>query len=146
ITGTKAYFLSGGNITRQNLTTGTAYLITYWKRDSTGTVTVNSGNGVQVASRNGWILYSHEITGASTITVSGTAVIDELRLYPKTAQMSTLTYLPMMGVQSQCDPNNKIIYYEYDDFGRLSFIRDEDKNILKRFCYNYAGQPQDCGQ
>jgi hypothetical protein len=47
---------------------------------------------------------------------------------------------------SQCDINNHVIYYEYDGFGRLSLVRDQDQNILKKYCYNYAGQPEDCRQ
>jgi YD repeat-containing protein len=58
--------------------------------------------------------------------------------------MTTLTYEPMIGATSQCDPNNRIIYYEYDAFGRLALIRDQDRNVVKKICYNYNGQAGDC--
>jgi hypothetical protein len=58
--------------------------------------------------------------------------------------MTTLTYSPLIGVTCQCDPNNRISYYEYDGLNRLMLVRDQDKNILKQLCYNYAGQPENC--
>jgi YD repeat-containing protein len=69
------------------------------------------------------------------ITISGW--IDEVRVHPKDAQMTTYTYDPVVGMTSQCDPNNRITYYEYDAFGRLKLIRDQDRNIIKTFQYNY---------
>jgi hypothetical protein len=42
--------------------------------------------------------------------------------------------------------NNRVSYYEYDGMGRLSLVRDQDRNVLKRYCYNYAGQSIACNQ
>jgi YD repeat-containing protein len=136
VTGKKSYILNGINdITCSGLNSTQSYIITYWSRG--GTATVNGSGGTALTSKNGWTLFSHEISSRSDITVSGTVKIDELRLFPKNAQMTTYTYEPLVGVTSICDINNRITYYEYDSFNRLQRIRDQDRNILKTFDYKY---------
>jgi hypothetical protein len=61
------------------------------------------------------------------------------------ALVSSYTYNPLLGLSSETDPNNRKMYYEYDHVGRLSIVRDHNNNILKKICYNYAGQPENCG-
>jgi len=135
ITGKKAFALGSSNVQRTGLVSSMLYVLTYWKNDAAGG-SVNIG-GTALISKNGWTLYQTTVTGVSSITISGSAVIDELRLYPQNAQMTTYTYEPLVGMTSQCDANNRISYYEYDGFGRLLRIRDMDKNILKTFEYKY---------
>lgn len=120
------------------------FIVTAWKKNS-GSIAVNSQAGQLVKSVGGWQLFKWSLTNTSTITVTGSE-IDEVRLYPQGAQITTYTYEPMIGMTSQNDINNRIIYYEYDAFNRLQVVRDQDGNILKRICYNYAGQPEDCVQ
>ncbi|NSL85543.1 RHS repeat protein [Chitinophaga sp. Mgbs1] len=55
--------------------------------------------------------------------------------------VSTFTYSPLTGVTSETDPAGKVTYYEYDDFGRLSVIRDTNGKILKLISYNYQVPP-----
>jgi YD repeat-containing protein len=45
---------------------------------------------------------------------------------------------------SATDVNGRTTYYIYDDLNRLQLIKDQDGNIIKKICYNYAGQPGDC--
>ncbi|MFT4092589.1 MAG: hypothetical protein QM640_03030 [Niabella sp.] len=74
----------------------------------------------------------------------GQVWFDDLRLHPADAQMTTYTYKPLVGMSSKSDAANRITYYEYDGFGRLSVVKDQDGNIIKTYCYNYAGQLTDC--
>lgn len=60
------------------------------------------------------------------------------------AQVNTYTYKHPIGMSSATDANSVTAYYEYDYFGRLMHLRDKDNNILKKFCYNYQGQPAGC--
>jgi YD repeat-containing protein len=142
VTGRKSYALAVGNVERTGLSSSQTYTITYWVKDGSGSVAINSGSqGTGLISRHGWTLYQRNVTGISSVVISGNAVIDELRLYPSKAQVNTLTYEPLAGVTSRCDANNRITYYEYDRFNRLLRIRDQDLNILKTYDYRYR-EPQ----
>lgn len=70
--------------------------------------------------------------------------LNKIRTNLPSALVTTYTYKPLVGISSQTDVNNRTTYYEYDGFGRLSLIRDQDRNILKKFCYNYQGQTESC--
>ena len=139
-TGKKAFTIvnSTNNITKSGLSATGTYIVSYWKKS--GTIAVNGTTPITGKTINGWTYYEHKVVNPASglITVSGTSgLIDELRLYPSTAQMTTYTYDPLIGVTTQCDPNNKITYYEYDGFGRLKTIRDQDKNVIKTLDYQY---------
>ncbi|GAF05555.1 RHS repeat domain-containing protein [Saccharicrinis fermentans] len=54
------------------------------------------------------------------------------------ALVTTYTYNPLIGITSITDPNGRITYYEYDSFGRLEYIKDQDHNILQKYDYKYA--------
>lgn len=69
--------------------------------------------------------------------------LSNLRNIPN-AFVTTYTYKPLVGMTSETDPNGRTKYYEYDNFNRLVLIRDQDGKILKKICYNYAGQPENC--
>jgi len=134
MTGSKSYPLSSGNITRSGLAS-TTYIVSYWSRS--GSATVNSGGPTRTGKTIGdWTYYEHEVTGTS-VTVSGSVYIDELRLYPKGAMMTSYSYIPLVGLWSQSDPNGHITFYEYDSYNRLKLVRDEDGRILKRMDYQY---------
>jgi hypothetical protein len=133
---------SNGNITKSGLTSATTYLVSYWTTSSsaltiTGTI---SGYPIKGKTINGWTYYEHKITGQTSVTISGSNNIDELRLYPVNAQMVTFTYVPLIGISSQCDADNRVTYYQYDGFGRLKIVLDQDHNIIKTIQYHFNGE------
>lgn len=140
--GNKSYNLSNGNITKSGLTAASTYVVSYWTKNPaaltiTGTIT---GYPIKGTTINGWTYYEHQLTGQTTLTVSGTGNIDELRLYPKGAQMTTYTYSPLIGVTSSTDAKGLTTYYEYDGLGRLQNIKDQNGNIVKNYDYHYGAQ------
>jgi len=71
----------------------------------------------------------------------GTKVwFDDLRLHPSDAQMTSYTYLPLVGMTSSTDNKNMTLNYEYDGFQRLMNIKDQNGKILKNYDYNYASE------
>lgn len=141
-TGEKAWTQNNFSISKAGLSTSVTYLVSYWSKS--GAYAVNGSAATSLKIANGWTLYEHKVVNPSggVITITGSGTIDELRLYPLGAQMKTYTYLPLTGISSQCDINGNITYYNYDNLGRLAFLRDENKNVIKRFYYNYSGQPE----
>lgn len=135
MTGARSLELTGRTISAP-LNTNKPYLLSFW---ATQIVTV-SGGATLVKSApqiNGFTYYEYTISsGTTSIAVTGNAQIDELRLYPRTARMMTVTYEPLIGKTSECDGNNRITYYAYDDLGRLKLVLDEKKNIVKAYEYN----------
>lgn len=108
---------------------------------------------VGTLTTNKWTYIEGEYTVPAGITAlqmrldnngGGRVWFDDLRIYPSASQMTTYTYAPLIGITSQTDVNNRSTYYEYDGFNRLMLVRDNDKNVLKKYCYNYAGQTESC--
>lgn len=137
ITGKKSYNLSGGNITKAGLNVAKLYTVSYWS--FSGAATVNSTTASTGSTKNGWTYYEHKLPLAtSSVSISGNVKMDELRLFPSDAQVTTYTFDPVMGVTNVDLPDNTITYYEYDGLGRLIFVRDADKKILKAADYFHS--------
>lgn len=137
---------------------------------STYTQYDNKGNLLESIGRNGvkttylWG-YNQEypvaqVVGSDHVTVSGKINNPSILNNPSSDEslrtelnnlrtingglVKNCTYAPLIGITSETDPVGRTTYYEYDLFSRLSVVRDQDNNILKKYCYNYAGQPEYC--
>lgn len=104
------------------------YRLSYWVRSLSG------GN---------W-QYREEIVtvpGASDrIIGSANMLLDEVRLHPLNAQMTTYTYDAAFGKTSVMGPTGLVTYYEYDPLGRPKLSRDDKGNIFKAYEYHIAPQ------
>ncbi|OJJ14303.1 hypothetical protein BKI52_43265 [marine bacterium AO1-C] len=97
------------------------YQLSYWQK-----------NGGQ------WTLQKQSFThsgGNYNLDLSGH--IDEVRIHPAAAQMSTYSYLPDGRLHSTNDLNSRSQYYQYDDLGRLQYLKDYQGNYLKHWDYQY---------
>ncbi|MCC8409078.1 DUF5977 domain-containing protein [Mucilaginibacter sp. UR6-1] len=101
------------------------YVLSYWRKSS----------GKWLAEVNDNITVSN---GTYNISIASTTQVDEVRFYPKDALMSTFTYDPQIGMTSGTDAKNQTSYYEYDGFQRLLNVKDEEKNVIKNYAYNYG--------
>jgi len=138
-TGSSVYGLSNGNVSLAGLTSTSSYVVSYWSKTGSSYTVTGSSSVKQGKTINGWTYFEHLVTGTSAVSISGSGSIDEVRLYPSVAQMTSYTHSPLIGITSQCDVDNKIIYYFYDSVGRLKWIKDQDGNIIKTFQYHYTG-------
>jgi hypothetical protein len=79
--------------------------------------------------------FSGELPFSSTIT-NGTQ-LDEIRVYPLGANVTTYTYDIGKGVTSITDHNGLTSYFEYDKLGRFTVERDDTKKIKRNYGYYY---------
>jgi len=140
--GTMVYSLASGSISfNGSLDNTKSYILSYWSNN--GAATVYTGTyltGTSMTTVNGWTYYEYTVpSGTTAITISGTTTIDELRLYPTTAQMTTYAYDPT-GVVDISDAKGLNTSFEYDFAQRLKNTRDFYGNITASYGYHMYDQ------
>lgn len=63
--------------------------------------------------------------------------LEALRVALSSAKTTYFTYDPLIGVTSVTDLRGKTMYYIYDSFNRLQYVKDNEGNILSENQYNY---------
>lgn len=87
------------------------------------TASLNAGNQIRLQSING-----------------GMVKIDEVRIHPVDAQMTTYSYDGARRLVDISDLNSRSTTYDYDAFGRLASVRDQDGNIVQTHDYTISAQ------
>ena len=64
-------------------------------------------------------------------------MMNKLRIALPLTQITSYTYKKLVGISSITDPRGQTVYYHYDDFNRLEFVKDDSGNILTNNQYNY---------
>ncbi len=96
------------------------YRLTYWRKP----------NGQP------WQIETQTISASTTIGATN-ELIDDVRVYPLDALMTSFTYDPLYGRTSTTGPDGMIHYQEYDDLGRLKLTRDHRGRIEQNYIYRY---------
>jgi len=144
VTGAKSYLSASGRTLSASLNTAKAYRLSFW---------ANAGHSLSITGSpsliktgpvvNGLTYYEYTVPqGTATVAITGSGTLDELRIYPLNARMSTSTFDPLIGKTSDCDVNNRLTYFEYDSRGRVRFIKDEQGNVTKMYEYNETRKPE----
>ena len=80
-----------------------------------------------------------QITVSSTyksyLIGSTSSYVDEVRVHPAKALMTTVTYKLGYGKTSETDENGYTVYYEYDGFGRMIRVLDDNRQVVKSYQY-----------
>lgn len=99
---------------------GEVYLMSYWYWDGSD-----------------WI-FSGRVPYASSI--SSGSKIDNLRVFPQGAKVTTSTYDLSSNMTSQTGVDDVTTYYEYDGAGRPIKVLDQYKNIVRTYTYHLFNQ------
>ncbi len=141
-TGLKAHHIYGAPVSVNNLNVNTTYKLSYWAKGGEPVISagVQGNSDAPSQEQDGWRYFEKTITGVTGFSISSNVqgvLIDELRLYPLGANMITYAYKPLVGIVSIADENNRITYYEYDTAGRLKYVRDHNRNIIRKHDYHF---------
>lgn len=97
----------------------------------------------QVYKNGKWNYVRKEMNDRNFIIDEGMNPIDEVRVYPQHAQVTSYGYLPFVGMNRMTDGRGLTESYAYDEFQRLRSISDYEGNIRKTYDYHYQNQSEE---
>jgi YD repeat-containing protein len=129
--------------TSANIVSGTAHTgNVYYNTNYTIPFTIPNGRSYIIQWWNlvsgAWVFNQQTFTNGMVLT----GPVDDIRIFPSDALMTSYTYNPMVGKTSETDPRGKTTKYEYDGIGRLLRVRDQNNNILKQYDYEFQSTIQ----
>lgn len=119
----------------------TIYLWGYGSRYAVAKVIVDNMTYNQVVTNSG--VDENVLNSMTTSPEVMRSELNKLRSIPG-ALVSTFVFKHPVGIISETDANGISKYYEYDQFSRLTVVRDNDNKVTKRICYNYYGMEEAC--
>jgi YD repeat-containing protein len=133
-TGSRCLLLTNSSVGYSGLNDTKTYRVSYWSNAGAYNV---SGSNELITGREvrGWRYYEHIVSGVTSIMITGTGKIDEIRVFGEGGLMNTYVYDKVHRLRSVSDENGRMKIYEYDGLGRLKSVRDEYLNILQAADY-----------
>jgi YD repeat-containing protein len=79
------------------------------------------------------------VASANTPSSADLTAINNLRSNTNllNAQITTYTYKPLVGMETMTDPRGVTTTYNYDNFGRLEAVKDENDKTIENYDYHY---------
>lgn len=68
----------------------------------------------------------------------GVNPIDDVRVYPADADIQTFSWKPYIGMRSRSNSAGITESYDFDRFGRLETVRNNNNDIIRSYKYNYV--------
>jgi hypothetical protein len=136
---------------------GQQYVFSCWiKSSASGVITVRVNDGgahTQVSTTisftntaGSWKYYRTTIATGTfnsnvNVEVESNASInlDDAIFYPASASFNTFIYGKGLAKIAETDSRGISTFYEYDDFGKVLYVRDQDQNIIKANTYKIQG-------
>jgi RHS repeat-associated protein len=117
------------------------YKLTFWSKGNGAPTVSNTGSASILQETFGaeegnpdwrYNQYLLNVTGNATIEISGVpgSDIDEIRIHPNWAEVSTMAYNQRYQVVSSCDASNRFEYYLYDGWDRVQWVLDDSQDII----------------
>jgi len=156
-TGKKSLSMASSSAIQQTLVRGSSgsYRFSCWIKCAVATtLSVQIYNGTSYVSTpvsygaplNTW-QFVEKLIDVSTVPantsfplklVSAAAIsLDEILFYPQNADVVTHTYEPLNGKTSDVDSRGNAAFQEYDNMGRVHFLRNRKKDIVQVYDYKY---------
>lgn len=121
-----------GTLSKSSLTNQT-YQLSLWPLTS-GSVTINAQNYAVTAGS----YFTLTLPAITSLAIDTKGIyVDDVRLHPQGALMTTYTYDTLVGITSSTDANGLPTFYEYDGMNRLLNVRDQDGKLIKNYTYHY---------
>jgi YD repeat-containing protein len=146
-TGLQSLSLQTGNsISKTGLPAGD-YTVSYYQKNGTVSFSVSGSASVlstetNTAETDGWSMIRKNVRIVNTTDglqlTCTSCLLDELRLQPMGSFMSTQSFDRQGRLRTETDQNFRSQYYEYDVWGRLKIMRDNDRNIVQHYEYKFA--------
>lgn len=141
-TGDRYFSLGNNGLVKGGLNPSTHYKVSFWAKSNGGSIVIDGVTGViNLGNLANWTLFEYTVNNLSAIFIKrqGTVEVqlDDVRVHPVNAVMVTSTFHPVFGITSETGSDQRTIFYEYDSFGRVKFVRDHDKNIVRHSFSNF---------